>query len=88
MALGAIFIPGLAEVENRAEAANAALKFIAEGGFDKPWLLLYDNVGQPHVLDDLTPRTGAQVLITTRWPDWTGRAAAVRVGVFAPEEGV
>ncbi len=85
VALGAIFIPGLKEAKDRAEAARAALKFIADGGFAKPWLLLYDNVEQPKALDGLLPRAGAQVLITTRFPDWKGRAAAVPLGVFAPE---
>ena len=88
VALGAIFIPGLAEAKDRAEAARAALKFIADGGFEKPWLLLYDNVEQPKALDGLLPRAGAQVLITTRFPDWKGRAAAVPLGVFAPDEAV
>ena len=88
VALGAIFIPGLAEVKDRPEAASAVLKFIADGGFEKPWLLLYDNVEQPKALDGLLPRGGAQVLITTRWPDFKGRAAAVPLGVFAPDEAV
>ena len=88
VALGAIFIPGLDEAKDRAEAARAALKFIADGGFEKPWLLLYDNVEQPKALDGLLPRAGAQVLITTRFPDWKGRAAAVPLGVFAPDEAV
>ena len=88
VALGAIFIPGLEEAKDRAEAARAALKFIADGGFEKPWLLLYDNVEQPKALDGLLPRAGAQVLITTRFPDWKGRAAAVPLGVFAPDEAV
>ena len=65
-ALGTIFIPGLAEVKDLPQAANMALKLIAKGGFEKPWLLLYDNAVQPKVLHGLTPRAGAQVLITTR----------------------
>jgi len=44
--VGANFIPGLAEVKDRAEAARTALKFIADGGFEKPWLMIYDNVPQ------------------------------------------
>ena len=88
VALGSIFIPGLEEAKDRAEAARAALKFISDGGFAKPWLLLYDNVGQPKELDGLLPRASAQVLITTRFPDWIGRAAAVPLGVFAPDEAV
>ena len=88
VALGAIFIPGLNEMQDRAEAARATLNFIAEGGFTKPWLLLYDNVEQPKALDGLLPRSGAHALVTTRWPDWKGRAAAVPLGVFAPDEAV
>ena len=88
VALGATFIPGLNEAKDRAEAARAALKFIADGGFEKPWLLLYDNVEQPKALDGLLPRGGAHALVTTRWPDWKGRAAAVPLGVFAPDEAV
>ena len=88
LALGATFIPGLNEAKDRAEAAHAALKFIADGGFEKPWLLLYDNVEQPKALDGLLPRAGAQVLITTRFPDWKGRAAAIPLGVFASDEAV
>jgi tetratricopeptide (TPR) repeat protein len=88
VALGAIFIPGLNEAKDRAEAARTALNFIAEGGFAKPWLLLYDNVEQPKTLDGLLPRAGAHALITTRFPDWKGRAVAVPLGVFADEEAV
>jgi tetratricopeptide (TPR) repeat protein len=88
VALGAIFIPGLNEAKDRGEAARTALNFIAHGGFEKPWLLLYDNVEQPKALDGLLPRVGAHALITTRFPDWKGRAAAVPLGVFAEHEAV
>jgi hypothetical protein len=30
--------PGLAEVKDFPQAANMALKLIAKGGFEKPWL--------------------------------------------------
>ncbi len=88
VALGAQFNPALKELKDRAEAARWTLAFLAEGGFDKPWLLLYDNVPQPKALAGLLPRAGAHVLVTTRWPDWQGRAAAVPLGIFAPEEAV
>jgi hypothetical protein len=87
VALGAQFIPGLAEMENRYEAAKTALALVNEGG-EKPWLLIYDNVEEPHALDGLTRRAGAQLLITTRWPDWTGRVVDLPLGVFAEEEAV
>jgi hypothetical protein len=34
--VGTIFIPGLAEVKDL--TTNMALKLIAKGGFEKPWL--------------------------------------------------
>src|SRR5208337_151685 len=60
VALGAEFNPALNEVQDRAEAARWTLAFLAEGGFEKPWLLIYDNVPQPKALDGLLPRAGAQ----------------------------
>jgi tetratricopeptide (TPR) repeat protein len=84
--LGARFIPGIREVPDRAQAAHAALAYIANMRAGKPWLLVYDNVEQPGDIDRLTPTEGAHVLITTRWSDWRGQAAApVKVGVFAPD---
>jgi hypothetical protein len=86
--LRAQFISDPALEQDREAAARKALRFIEEAGFDKPWLLIYDNVDTPAVLNGLTPTDGAQVLITTRWPDWTGRAAPVPLGVFTPEEAM
>src|SRR5262250_820018 len=40
--LGSIFIRGLDQATDRAAAARQSLKFIADGGFSKPWLLIYD----------------------------------------------
>ena len=83
--LGAHFIANLKEVPDRHQAAQTALTQIAQGGTEKPWLLVYDNVEEPGHIEKLTPRTGAHVLITTRWGDWGRVAAPVKVGVFAPD---
>jgi hypothetical protein len=82
--LGARFIPGLKEVPDRAQAAHAALDHIAQIQAERPWLLVYDNVEQPGDITKLTPRDGAHVLITTRWPEWHGHAEELPVGVFPP----
>ena len=37
------------------------------------------------MLDGLLPSTGVRVLVTTRWPDWSGRGAEVRLDVLAPD---
>ena len=83
--LGARFIPGLKEVPERDQAARRTLDWIEQAGFEKPWLIVYDNVEEPGHIEGLTPRTGAHVLITTRWSDWSRAAAPVAVGVFSPE---
>ena len=55
VALGTIFIPGLAEVKDLPQAA------IAKGGFEKPRLLFYDNAVQPNAAraDAVRRRAGA-----------------------------
>ncbi len=83
--LGARFIPGLKEVPERDKAARRALDWIEGAGFEKPWLLVYDNVEEPGHIDGLTPRTGAHAILTTRWSDWSRAAAPVAVGVFPPD---
>jgi hypothetical protein len=85
IALGSRFIGGLDEVPEREQAARAAIEHLEQDGWEKPWLVVYDNVDEPRALDKLTPRTGAQVLITTRWSEWGRIAAPVKVGVFPPE---
>lgn len=82
--LGTLFNPGPAKEGSSAEAAREALNFIEDAGFEKPWLLIYDNVEKPGDLHTLTPRTGAHVLLTTRWRDWTGEAEPLDVDVFEP----
>lgn len=45
---------------------------------DERWLLVFDNVIQPHVLNGLTPKKGrGQVLVTTRHSDWPSRGCEV-----------
>jgi tetratricopeptide (TPR) repeat protein len=83
--LGARFIPGLREAPERDKAARRALDWIEQAGFARPWLIVYDDVEEPGVLKDLTPRTGAHVLVTTRWSQWGGSATPVEVGAFTPE---
>ena len=85
--LGTRFIPTLKQMPERDRAARRALDSLEQAGFEKPWLLVYDNVEEPGRIEGLTPRTGAHVLLTTRWSDWGKAAAPVEVGVFAPDVG-
>jgi len=83
--LGSHFISGLKEVPERDKAARQALAQVEQAGFAKPWLIVHDNVEEPGHIETLTPRSGAHVLITTRWSDWGKMAASVKVGVFPPD---
>ena len=79
--LGSHFIPGLQGAEDRPKAARAALDHIWQGKFPLPWLIVYDNVEKPGDLEHLTPRGGAHILITSRWPHWD-EAAEIAIDVF------
>jgi hypothetical protein len=48
--LGSIFIRGLDQVADCAAAARQTPQFIADGGFSKPCLLVYDNVDDAALL--------------------------------------
>jgi tetratricopeptide (TPR) repeat protein len=72
----------LARDGDQGKTARAALDRVSRGAI--PFLLVYDNVETPEELRDLLPSSGARVLITTRWPDWSGRAAVVKLNVLPP----
>jgi DNA-binding response OmpR family regulator/tetratricopeptide (TPR) repeat protein len=75
--------PRLAEDADQERAAKAGLMLLSQ--FAIPLLLIYDNVETPGTVRDLVPTAGARVLITTRWADWGGHAAEVRLGVLASD---
>ena len=86
--LGDQFIRGLAQAQDRAAAARQALDFIAGAGFEKPWLLVYDNVDDRRVLSDWAPRSNAHVLATTRIGGWGAGVVPVEVKEWPLAEAV
>jgi tetratricopeptide (TPR) repeat protein len=66
------------------QAAKAALHRLAEK--QSTWLLVYDNVPSPEEIADLLPAGGAEVLITSRFSDWSGWAEEVSLDVLPPDE--
>ena len=53
------------------------------------WLLVFDNAGEPGSLDAYLPRIGGgHVLITSRWQEWEGTAAALELEVLPEAEAV
>ena len=67
-------------------AARAGLRKLSE--VRGRWLLIYDNVTSPEDIADLLPPGGAQVLITSRFSDWSGWAEEVAIGELPLSEAV
>lgn len=79
---GRLIGQSVTEIADRAEAAQLVLDHITQTRWEKPWLLVYDNVEGPDAISKLTPADNAHVLITTRWADWYGHAEELPVDVF------
>lgn len=86
--LGATFIRGLDQMQDRTAAAKQGLSLIAEAGFEKPWLLVFDNVDDAKVLKTWVPKTGARVLVTSRLGAWGSGVKPVDVGSWPREDAV
>jgi hypothetical protein len=68
------------------KAAKAALRLLAEQRTN--WLLVYDNVPNPRAIADLLPSGGARVLITSRFPNWSGWASEIALDSLPLSEAV
>jgi tetratricopeptide (TPR) repeat protein len=73
---------------NIEKAARDTLRLIEAAGNARPFLLVYDNVDQPADIEDWTPRSGAHILLTTRYAEWDDMVAKVEVGVLDREAAV
>jgi hypothetical protein len=60
------------------KAARDTLRLIEGAGYDRPFLLVYDNVDRPEDIELWTPRSGAHVLLTTRRHGRQGRGRCTR----------
>ena len=83
-----LHLAGILDEPELDRAASFVLEHLANGGFAKPWLLIYDNVERPEQIDHMTPRHGAHILITSRWSDFYGEAEALQLGLFTREESI
>ncbi len=86
--LGAILIRGLDQTQERAKAARHTLDLIAHGGFDKPWLLVYDNVDDARVLRDWAPAGNGHVLVTSRLSGWPGTVKPIEIEEWALPDAI
>ncbi len=78
--------PRLADEPDQGKAARAGLARL--GRFTMPFLLVYDNVETPDTLRDLVPSAGARALVTSRWTDWGGQAAEIKIDVLGAAAAV
>jgi len=53
--------------------------------YGKPWLAIFDNAEDPALLAPFLPRSGGQVVVTTRSALWR---EAISIDVLTPEEGI
>jgi tetratricopeptide (TPR) repeat protein len=70
----------LADEPNQEKAAKEGFARLSRS--TTPFLLIYDNVETPETLRDLVPSAGARVLVTTRYSDWGGQAAELKLNVL------
>ncbi|MFY9663210.1 MAG: FxSxx-COOH system tetratricopeptide repeat protein [Candidatus Cybelea sp.] len=63
--LGTMFVQGLAQLADRRVAGQRVINSVL-GGFDKPVLLVFDNLEDEALLRTWLPRTGARALATSR----------------------
>jgi len=80
--------PALPDDARLEDAAAKALATLAARRGDAPFLLVYDNVPSPELLDGLVPPRGAAVLVTSRAPDWSGVAQEVFVDTLPEDAAV
>jgi tetratricopeptide (TPR) repeat protein len=73
---------------NIERAARETLRLVEAAGYARPFLLVYDNVDRPADIADWTPRSGAHILLTTRYAEWDDMVAKVDVGVLTREAAV
>jgi hypothetical protein len=79
-ALAAQIDPDLLQEADQEKAAKAGLARLLRWGV--PYLLVFDNVETPDTVRDLVPAASMRVLVTTRWTDWAGQAAELKLDVL------
>ena len=84
-----LLFPGVQAPTERERAARGMLDHIASAGYDKPWLLVYDNVDDMRVLEDWPCPKGAHALVTTRLTTFReGAVAPIEITEWALPEAV
>ena len=85
--LGTMFVQGLDRLTDRRIAAERVINSVL-GGFEKPVLLVFDNLEDEGLMRAWLPRTGARALATSRDTAWSSGIFAVPLASWALETAV
>ncbi|MEO0810251.1 MAG: tetratricopeptide repeat protein, partial [Pseudomonadota bacterium] len=78
-----------AEMQANVErAARSTLRLIENASYERPFLLIYDNVNRPQDIEHWLPRAGAHVVLPTRYTEWDDMVAKVDVSTLPPEQAI
>ncbi len=84
--LGAMFVQGLDQLADRRAAAQRVVNSVL-GGFDKPVLLVFDNLEDEGLMRTWLPRT-ARALATSRDTAWSADIAAIHLQIWSVETAI
>ena len=82
--LGLMFVAGLDQLADRRVAAERVLNSVLSG-FDKPVLLVFDNLEDEGLMRTWLPRTGARSLATSRDTAWSADITAIPLQIWTLE---
>jgi class 3 adenylate cyclase/tetratricopeptide (TPR) repeat protein len=82
--LGLMFVAGLDQLADRRVAAERVLNSVLSG-FDKPVLLVFDNLEDEGLMRTWLPRTGARALATSRDTVWSADITAIPLQIWTLE---
>jgi class 3 adenylate cyclase/tetratricopeptide (TPR) repeat protein len=85
--LGTMFVQGLEQLADRRIAAERVINSVL-GGFDKPVLLVFDNLEDEGLMRRWLPRTGARALVTSRGAAWSADITAIPLRIWTLETAV
>ena len=85
--LGATFAQGLEQLADRRVAAQRVINSVLSG-FDKPVLLVFDNLEDEGLLRAWLPRTGSRAIVTSRDAALTTGVTAIPVQVWSLEHSI
>jgi class 3 adenylate cyclase len=85
--LGTMFVQGLDQLPDRRVAAQRVINSVL-GGFDKPVLLVFDNLENESLMRTWLPRTGTRALATSRDAAWSAEVTAIPLRIWSLETAI